>query len=294
MAQQLLDDLKICLNQDINDKNVISDIRNIIKLLVKQTRQAYSQKDFYLIDDITKTVIQTISIMKERIILVIGYIVGIFYHARNYKEVIDCVSSYFNKIDYNLFINERDRGIFGYYYGLLSVKIGNYKGAAEALEKAYLVANDKFKKQILMYLVPLKLRCGMYLPMEEMKKYGNKILIDLSNAVNRGDVSLYEKVINKYDLEFVQIGILELVETLRLIVYRNLLEIIFTTKKTTKLHLQVIIDTLISLGVTEISLVDIANILTNMALNGILIGAVYIGMKAIAASPTNPLRFYQY
>ncbi|EDR24394.1 hypothetical protein EDI_189360, partial [Entamoeba dispar SAW760] len=212
MAQQLLDDLKICLSQDINDKNVISDVRNIIKLLVKQTQQASNQKDFYLIDDITKTIIQTVSVMRERIILVIGYIVGIFYHAHNYKEAIDCVSSYFNQIDYTLFVNERDRGIFGYYYGLISVKIGNYKGAAEALEKAYLIANDQFKKQILMYLVPLKLRCGMYLPMEEMKKYGNKILIDLSNAVNRGDVSLYERIVNKHELEFVQIGILELIE----------------------------------------------------------------------------------
>ena len=298
--QEYINDLDELITQASKNreqaKEIIDIIRPLIKFIYNELNTIKYEATEEEITKLKQSVIRMRQVYHGELIVVIGYIIAVLYHFHSYRDVISIVESYFPKtIDYSYLTNDEDIGVFGYYYGLTKIKMGDYRQAATALEKAFVVCKEDRREELLMYLVPLKLRLGQYPSKFVMNKYGCEMLKDLCDFVSRGDIGRFEELIHENEIGLFRIGMYEVYQSLRLIVYRNLIEKISIIKKTHKLFIQSIVEVANSLIENEEKKVDsetVINILMNMHYYGILKANLIISMNALVMQPQNALEFY--
>lgn len=298
--QEYLQDLESMLNDAIKSredaKELTKHIRTIIKLLFKEIKIIIKEATNDEIIKLKQLLNRVRQIYNDKLESINGYIIGILYHLQAYRDINLIIESKYSKsIDPSLFINEEDLGIFGYYYGLTKIKLGDYRQAANALDYAYLVCKEEQRKELLMYLIPLKLRIGKYPSKYMINKYQSIFLKDLCDCVSRGDIGMFENLLIEYSIDLFRIGMYEVIQSLRLIVYRNLIEKIVKIKQVYKFHIDVLVNVINSLIKDENMKVDtmtVINVLMNMICNGIIVGKLVISMNAFTMSAQNGLQFY--
>ena len=293
-------DFDSILNDAVKEPELYTELlnssRGLIKLLLKEMPIIKREAEQEYIDLLKRSIIRMRQIFKEKVLVVCGYMIGVLYHLQAYRDVISIVQSYFpQKVNYSEFTKIEDAGVLGYYYGLTKIKIGDYTDAANALDKAYIVCKEEKRNELLMYLVPLKLRIGQYPSKLMMNKYGTPFLRELCDYVSRGDVAKYEQLILKNGLELFRIGMYEVIQSLRLIVYRNLLEKIVMIKKQYKFNIDilvVVINSMIEDDHEKVDSASVMNVLMNMICSGILVGNLVISFNAVTMAPQNALKYY--
>ena len=231
--EKLLNRTSSCSPEE--EKEIVKNVRALIKIIYKEMDVIKQENNEDLNNHLKSLIIRVRQILKGSVKMSCGYLIGILYHVHGYREIIPFVESYFHqKVDYDAFARDIDAGIFGYFFGLAKIKKGEYSQAITALEKAYLVCAEQKKEMLLMYLVPLKLRVGQYPDKLQMNKYGNKFLWELCNVVARGDINKYEKLVDENKIGLFETSLNELIQSLRLIVYRNFLVAYTQITKTRK------------------------------------------------------------
>ncbi|ELP95037.1 hypothetical protein EIN_252810 [Entamoeba invadens IP1] len=294
--QELITGLKECMNYDVDDTAVIGDCINIIRMISKKIVSIYREHDDDLMSQISDIMTVVIGKMASRLTVVLGYILCILYHLKRYGDALNVVEVLMESkpLNFSVFIKASDSAMYGYYYGKLLIVNSRYQNAAESFERAYMCASPNFQEVILMYLVPLQLRRGKYVPRDLLEKVNNVLLLELCDVVSCGDVYNYEQLLKENGSALLSVGLYPLYNSLRIVVYRNLLDFVFRTKKVTKMHLELFVKAVQATGEKECDLITVQNMITNMASDKILKGAVYIGMKAMAAAPCDTLTYYQF
>ncbi|CAD2085112.1 PCI domain-containing protein, putative [Plasmodium vinckei lentum] len=83
-----------------------------------------------------------------------------------------------------------------------------------------------FRKKILQAIISIRLNKGIYPPKNLLKKYNLHIYIDIIYSMKRGNIFLYNNVIQNFSKYFFENGLNECIDQIHFIVKRNLLKII--------------------------------------------------------------------
>ena len=113
---------------------------------------------------------------------------------------------------------------YHYFVGRLSLLNSQFGAAERQLSFAFArcpAAATKNKRLILRYLVPVRLVLGQYASKALLLKYRLPHFVPLCRAVHRGDVGLFESVLDEYQQLFIRQGSYLLVERAKTIAYRN-------------------------------------------------------------------------
>ncbi|KAL7721029.1 PCI domain-containing protein [Entamoeba marina] len=239
-----------------------------------------------------QTINEAVMKLQYRIAPVLGYILSIYHHSAKY-EICHSIRGSLTpgKPDYSVFFDAIDAGFCGYYSGLLDIYCCDYNNVITSFEKAYAVASDKFKCAILFYLVPLQLRRGKYIDRKILENYNLDLLIELCDIVRSGNIASFDKFMVTNEVGINKMGSYHLYNSLRLIVFRNFLEMVFEACGSTKLMFKSIIDAAKAIG-AELDNISIVNYITNMVDKKILFAQVFVELNALSARPTKPLSFY--
>ncbi|SBT70645.1 conserved Plasmodium protein, unknown function [Plasmodium malariae] len=84
----------------------------------------------------------------------------------------------------------------------------------------------EFRKKILESVVSIRLNKGIYPPKMLLQKYNLHIYIDIIYSIKRGNIFLYNNVMQNFSKYFFQNGLNECIDQIHFIVKRNLLKII--------------------------------------------------------------------
>eukprot|EP00826_Nyctotherus_ovalis_P061716 TRINITY_DN8808_c0_g1_i1.p1 TRINITY_DN8808_c0_g1~~TRINITY_DN8808_c0_g1_i1.p1 ORF type:complete len:208 (-),score=47.67 TRINITY_DN8808_c0_g1_i1:91-714(-) len=115
--------------------------------------------------------------------------------------------------------------MFRYFMGRMALYYMDEEQASDALEFAAKHCNKKAignKMLIMRYLIPLKLRKGIY-PLEELlEKYKLIEYIEISKAIRTGNVLKFNQELEYYEQQYVARGLYLVIDKLRYMTYRNL------------------------------------------------------------------------
>ncbi|ETW20851.1 hypothetical protein C923_00215 [Plasmodium falciparum UGT5.1] len=84
----------------------------------------------------------------------------------------------------------------------------------------------EFRKIILESLITIRLNKGLYPPKKLLQKYKLSIYIDIIYSIKRGNIFLYNNVMNNFSSYFFHKGLNECIEQIHFIVKRNLIKIV--------------------------------------------------------------------
>lgn len=123
--------------------------------------------------------------------------------------------------------NFKTAHIIEYYFnsGRRSLFQAKYKEASSTLSEAFTgcykdsVSN---KRQILRYLIPVKMRVGRRPSVGLLRKYKMEQFIGIADAVGNGNVQLLESELLRGQADFVRWGLFMVLKKLRIIALRNL------------------------------------------------------------------------
>jgi len=114
---------------------------------------------------------------------------------------------------------------FYYYWGKHCVFNHDLQQANEKLSWAFINCPDKCKnnrRQILLYLVPCKLRLGVLPTQQLLQTHDLVMFIDIVRAIREGNVKLFTERMQEYSADFIKNGTYLLMMKLKFMVLRNL------------------------------------------------------------------------
>lgn len=117
--------------------------------------------------------------------------------------------------------------IIEYYFnsGRRSLLQAKYKEASKTLSEAFkwcYMDSVSNKRQILLYLIPVKMRVGSRPSVALLRKYGMEQFIGIADAIGNGNVQLLESELLRGQADFVRWGLFMVLKKLRIIAFRNL------------------------------------------------------------------------
>lgn len=118
-------------------------------------------------------------------------------------------------------------------------------------------------------------------------KYGFQQYVDLGEAVKRGDLHNFNRIMAENQVVFVHLGVYLVLENVRIIVYRNLFRRIFLIQDTTRLNLNSIQAALEHLG-EDADLEEIECILCNLIYQNKIKGYISHEKKFLIVSKADP------
>ena len=189
---------------------------------------------------------------------------------------------------------------YNYYYGRLLIFEENYTLAEAALHDALVhchAAHTANKRRILTFLIPVSLLRGKYPRVELLQKYDlQPIFQPLVAAIKQGDLARFMAELNDRAEIYIQKGIYLLLEKLKIIVYRNLLRLVYyhvhlqqtnlSDKLRVQLSLPVILSAIRGMGVA-MSMDELECVIANLIFNGAIKGYIAHG-RCVVLSKQEP------
>ena len=188
---------------------------------------------------------------------------------------------------------------YNYYYGRLLIFEENYTLAEQVLYDALLHCDARHtanKRRILTFLIPVTLLRGKYPRNELLAKYDLQLFQPLVAAVKQGDLAGFMRELNGRADVYIQKGIYLLLEKLKIVVYRNLLRLVYhhvhlqqsglTDKARVQLSLPVVLSAIRAMGVA-MGMDELECVIANLIFNGAIKGYIAHG-RCVVLSKQEP------
>jgi hypothetical protein len=180
---------------------------------------------------------------------------------------------------------------FKYYEGRFNIYEQELSRAEECLDYAFRVCNkDSFrnKRLALRYLIPVRAFKGKFPTQALLVKYKLKDLSDVLKSVKQGNIAMFSNTLEIYQDKFIKQGIYIMIESLRLLVYRNLFKRTVQILNTTQVKLSAFSIALTVAGAKSISLLEIECIIVNLINQKWLKGYISSAQKTVVFSKVDP------
>lgn len=119
---------------------------------------------------------------------------------------------------------------FHYFFGKMKIYEGNYSKATEHLEKAFVLCHSRFRNhrlKIMRLLIPFKIMCGLLPTKDIIAQYEMQEYEGIIEAIQKGDLKLFEETKQKYKRVWIKRGIYFLIDSLELILIRRLFKMVW-------------------------------------------------------------------
>nr|CAD7431604.1 unnamed protein product [Timema monikensis] len=145
----------------------------------------------------------------------------------------------------------------------------------------------KNKRMILMYLVPVKMMRG-YMPSKRvLEKYDLMQFWEVVEAVKQGNLQAFNATMEKHETFFVSYGLFLILERLKVNTYRSLFKTVCQMMKTHQIPIQVLLQALQVMGVSDIDLDETQCIVANLIYEGKIKGYISHQHQKLVVSKQN-------
>lgn len=184
-----------------------------------------------------------------------------------------------------------ERVTYNYFVGRKAMFDSDYKAADEFLSFAFRNCpkkSRKNKRQILIYLIPVKMLLGIMPRQEALQEYNVQQFFDLVQALKQGNVRKLDEVIEKHERFFIDSGIYLIVEKLKIIAYRNLCKRVYGIVKTHQIDMNNFLTAFKFVGIEDISMDETHCIVANLIYEGRIKGYISHQHNKLVVSKQNP------
>nr|CAD7461894.1 unnamed protein product [Timema tahoe] len=179
---------------------------------------------------------------------------------------------------------------YRYYVGRKAMFDCDYKSADTYLTFAFEKCHKtclKNKRMILMYLVPVKMMRG-YMPSKRvLEKYDLMQFWEVVEAVKQGNLQAFNATMEKHETFFVSYGLFLILERLKVNTYRSLFKTVCQMMKTHQIPIQVLLQALQVMGVSDIDLDETQCIVANLIYEGKIKGYISHQHQKLVVSKQN-------
>ncbi|MEJ1283715.1 hypothetical protein NN561_014690 [Cricetulus griseus] len=148
--------------------------------------------------------------------------------------------------------------------------------------------NQKNKRMILIYLLPVKMLLGHMLTIELLRKYHLMQFSEVTKTISEGNLLLLNQALAKHKTFFIRCDIFLILEKLKIITYRNLFKKVNLLLKTHQLSLDALLVALKFMHVEDVDIDDVQCILTNLIYMGHIKGYISHQHQKLVVSKQNP------
>lgn len=180
---------------------------------------------------------------------------------------------------------------FKYYEGRFLIYDQNVKKAEECLEYAFNHChknNIRNKRIILRYLIPVKVGRGKFPTNALLQKYKLQELSEILRCIKTGNIGGYSAAINANQDKFIQQGIYIMMETLKILAYKNLFAKTLAILQKTQISLSYFITAIKASGVEEVEMGEVECILANLIYKKWIKGYMSSAKKILVLSKEVP------
>ncbi|CAG9311844.1 unnamed protein product [Blepharisma stoltei] len=180
---------------------------------------------------------------------------------------------------------------FNYYEGRFSIYDQNIKRAEECLEFAFNHChkdNIRNKRIILRYLVPVKVGRGKFPTEALLRKYKLQELGDILKCIKTGNIGGYASALDANQDKFIQQGIYIMMETLKILAYRNLFLKTYKILEKKQISLHYFVTAIKTSGVSEVEIEEVECILANLIFKKWIKGYISAQKKVLVLSKNDP------
>ncbi|CAG9135512.1 hypothetical protein JYU34_006314 [Plutella xylostella] len=179
---------------------------------------------------------------------------------------------------------------FKYFVGRKAMFDSDYKSADEFLSYAFQLCHKdswKNKRQILTYLVPVKMLLGYMPTMALLEKYDLMQFWELVQAVKSGNLRDIDRVMEEHERFFIKAGIYLIVEKLKITAYRNLFKLVYMAEKSHQIEILSFQAALHMMGQIDIDADETQCIVANLIYDGKIKGYISYQHKKVVVSKQN-------
>jgi len=179
---------------------------------------------------------------------------------------------------------------YRYYIGRKAMFDSDFKAAEETLSFAFQRCHArarKNKRQILIYLLPVKMLLGHMPKRELLEKYDLRQFTDVAHAVSSGNLSLLNEALERNEAFFIKCGIYLILEKLKVITYRNLIKKVSLIMKTHQLPIKAFTAAFNWMGERDVDDDEMQCILANLIYEDKIKGYISYQHKKLVVSKAN-------
>ncbi|KAL7718584.1 PCI domain containing protein [Entamoeba marina] len=294
--------IKQCSKDGNSDIKMINSLSNLTQKLIIITINIIDENGKDNADDV---VVGTTDVLRELLSLINNHaknatlpIVALSFHLfnklHNYSQMGDFLTTT-EHIDFDEMATPRGMFcMFHYYTGITQLLKGSMASSIDHLTKSYqyLPKNSINCRKVLIPLIALQLRKGKYPNYQLLQQHDLlSIYSEIILALRRGDITTYDAEVKKHETFFIQHGLFFLMESLKLIVYRNLFATVQELCKENKIFYSKFITALKFYG-KECDCNELEYIMCNMISKKIMFGQLYHGPSVISLKPQEAFKFY--
>ncbi|EKE39563.1 hypothetical protein ENUP19_0341G0012 [Entamoeba nuttalli] len=219
------------------------------------------------------------------------------FHLFNYLHIFSQMDDFLSSAQH-LIKEDTTRSMYcmyHYYAGMTMLIKNKPSDALTHLTEAinYIPVDSPNYRKTLIPLIVLHLRKGEYPPQQLLSTHHlEEEFTNLILSVERGDVVLYENEIRKHEAFFIHHGLFLLVESLKLIVYRNLFDLVQKSLNTNKILYSAFQKALSVFGKT-CSKTELEFIVANMVYKGLMKCQIYHQFEAFVLPPSNAFSYFE-
>ena len=179
---------------------------------------------------------------------------------------------------------------YKYYVGRLKMFEDQYEEARECLKFALQYCPRRCTRNrqlILASLVPIEMALGVMPSQKVATEYGLNVLVDIGEAVERGDLRSFNNLVQRQRPTFIRLGVYLVIEQLKIVVYRNLFKRIQRIADSTRLSLHMFQEVTTWLG-ESMDLDEIECILSNLIFKNIVKGYLSHQKRVMVIGKSDP------
>ncbi|CAG9795111.1 unnamed protein product [Diatraea saccharalis] len=179
---------------------------------------------------------------------------------------------------------------YRYFVGRKAMFDSDYHSADEFLTFAFQNCHRhsfKNKRQILTYLVPVKMLLGFMPTKKVLYKYDLALFWDLACAVKNGNLRGIDQVMEDYESFFIQAGIYLIVEKLKISAYRNLFKKVYLAENSHQIDIASFQAALQIMGHDDVDAAETQCIVANLIYDGKIKGYISYQHQKVVVSKQN-------
>ena len=180
---------------------------------------------------------------------------------------------------------------FKFYEGRYHIYENNIIQAEQCLDFAFTKCSSRSMKNksiILRYLIPVKAIRSKIPSQNLLEKYGLGAYGDMLNSVKQGNIKEYNEYLRVNQYKHIQQGIIVIMDSLKLLVYRNLFKKVHAILRENQITMSTFARALKAIGVTDVSLLEIECIFINLIFNNWLKATINSPSKIVIFRDTTP------
>ena len=178
-----------------------------------------------------------------------------------------------------------------YYAGRIALFESEFKRAEIELDIAFKECYYKsFRNQrnILKYLLPVKILCGKLISVDLIKRYKLYEYLDLEKAIFEGNIALFKEQTRKFKNLWIKRSLFVIIERLELVLIRNLFKRIYELTKKPIIDIEFLVKALNISKKLNYDIEEVECLLGNLILKGYIKGYISHEKKKIVLSQAEP------